>query len=69
MKISDPIMFGHAVRAYYERALNKHAAVFEELRFDANNGIGDAYDKIKSLPADQSALIKADLDALPDGRS
>ena len=43
MKISDPIMFGHAVRAYYERALNKHAAVFEELRFDANNGIGDAY--------------------------
>jgi isocitrate dehydrogenase len=63
MKISDPIMFGHAVRAYYERALNKHAAVFEELHFDANNGIGDAYDKIKSLPADQSALIKADLDA------
>ena len=63
MKISDPIMFGHAVRAYYESALNKHAAVFEELRFDANNGIGDAYDKIKSLPADQCALIKADLDA------
>ena len=63
MKISDPIMFGHAVRAYYEPALNKHAAVFEELHFDANNGIGDAYDKIKSLPADQSALIKADLDA------
>ena len=63
MKISDPIMFGHAVRAYYEPALLKHAAVFEELHFDANNGIGDAYDKIKSLPADQSALIKADLDA------
>jgi len=63
MKISDPIMFGHAVKAYYHTALSKHAAVFEQLRFDANNGIGDAYDKIKSLPADQSAAIKADLDA------
>ncbi|MFT4633547.1 MAG: isocitrate dehydrogenase [Candidatus Azotimanducaceae bacterium] len=63
MKISDPIMFGHAVNTYYAVALAKHATVLEQLGFDANNGIGDAYDKIASLPADQSAAIKADLDA------
>jgi isocitrate dehydrogenase len=62
MKISDPIMFGHAVNTYYAPALAKHVAVLEQLGFDANNGIGDAYDKIKSLPADQCAKIKADLD-------
>jgi isocitrate dehydrogenase len=63
MKISDPILFGHCVRVYYKDAFEKHAAVFEELGVDANNGIGDAYDKINNLPADQAAAIKADLDA------
>jgi len=63
MKVSDPIMFGHCVRAYYKDAFEKHAAVFEELGVDANNGVGDAYEKIQSLPADQAAEIKADLDA------
>ena len=63
MKVSDPIMFGHCVRAYYKDAFDKHAAVFEELGVDANNGVGDAYEKIQSLPADQAAEIKADLDA------
>jgi len=63
MKVSDPIMFGHCVRAYYKAAFEKHAAVFEELGVDANNGVGDAYEKIQQLPADQAAGIKADLDA------
>lgn len=63
MKVSDPIMFGHCVRAYYKSAFEKHAAVFEELGVDANNGIGDAYDKIGQLPAEQAGQIKADLDA------
>ena len=63
MKVSDPIMFGHCVRAYYKDAFEKHAAVFEELGVDANNGVGDAYEKIQSLPSDQAAEIKADLDA------
>ena len=44
MKISDPIMFGHCVKAYYKAALEKHAAVLEEVGFNANNGIGDACD-------------------------
>lgn len=63
MKVSDPIMFGHCVRAYYKTAFEKHAAVFEQLGVDANNGVGDAYEKIQQLPADQAAEIKADLDA------
>ena len=63
MKVSDPIIFGHAVKAYYRDAFNKHADVFAELGVDANNGVGDAYDKIESLPEAQRDEIKADLDA------
>lgn len=63
MKISDPIIFGHGVRAYYESAFEKHAAVFEEIGVDTRNGVGDAYEKIKQLPAEQAALIEADLNA------
>ena len=63
MKVSDPIIFGHAVKAYYRDAFAKHADVFAELGVDPNNGVGDAYDKIQNLPLDQQAGIKADLDA------
>ena len=63
MKVSDPIMFGHCVRAYYKNAFDKHAKIFEELGVDANNGVGDAYEKLASLPAEQADAIKADLDA------
>ena len=63
MKVSDPIIFGHAVKAYYRDAFTKHADVFAELGVDPNNGVGDAYDKIQNLPLDQQTEIKADLDA------
>ena len=63
MKVSDPIIFGHAVKAYYRDAFTKHADVFAELGVDPNNGVGDAYDKIQNLPLDQQTGIKADLDA------
>ena len=63
MKVSDPIIFGHAVKAFYKDAFAKHGALFDQLGVDANNGIGDAYEKIKSLPADQQAAVRADLDA------
>ncbi len=61
MKVSDPIIFGHAVKTYYREAFEKHASVFADLGVDANNGVGDAYDKIQRLPEDQQAEIKADL--------
>ncbi|MFT4798425.1 MAG: isocitrate dehydrogenase [Candidatus Azotimanducaceae bacterium] len=63
MKVSDPILFGHGVKAFYKAAFDKHADVFESLGVDPNNGVGDAYAKIMSLPADQAAAIRADLDA------
>ena len=68
MKVSDPIMFGHCVRAYYSDVFAKHAATFEEIGVNANNGIGDAYAKIAKLPAEQKAEIEADLAAVYETR-
>ena len=62
MKVSDPIIFGHAVKAYYAAAFEKHSGVFEKLGVDPNNGIGDIYEKIKGLSAEQSNEIRDDLD-------
>ncbi len=68
MKVSDPIMFGHAVEAYYSDVFDKHTALFDELGVDSNNGIGDAYAKIADLPADRKAEVEADLDAVYEDR-
>jgi len=68
MKVSDPIMFGHAVRTYYKDVFDKHAATFESLGVSPNNGIGDVYAKIKKLPAEQRAAIEADLQAVYTAR-
>jgi isocitrate dehydrogenase len=64
MKVSDPIMFGHAVRAYYKDVFDKHATTFDQLGVDPDNGIGDVYAKIQKLPADKRAEIEADLQAV-----
>jgi isocitrate dehydrogenase len=64
MKVSDPIMFGHAVRAYYKDVFDKHAVTFDELGVDPDNGIGDVYAKIQKLPADTRAAIEADITAV-----
>ena len=66
MKVSDPIMFGHCVRAYYRDVFKKHEALFGEIGVDANNGIGDVYAKIEGHSAE--ARVKADLDAVYKGR-
>ncbi|MFT7558564.1 MAG: isocitrate dehydrogenase [Flavobacteriales bacterium] len=63
MKVSDPIIFGHAVRVFFAPVLEKHAAVIEELSVDLNNGLGDLFAKIESLSAEQQAEIKADIEA------
>ena len=63
MKVSDPIMFGHAVRAYYGDAFAAFDDLFTSINVDPNNGIGDAYDKIQQLPTDQQAAVQAALDA------
>jgi len=66
MKVSDPIMFGHAVTVFFADVFDKHAAVFEKLGVDANNGLGDVYAKIATLPDAQRTVIEADLRAVYD---
>jgi isocitrate dehydrogenase len=61
MKVSDPIMFGHAVTVFYKDVFDKHAAVFAELGVDPKNGVGDVYAKIVGLPDAQRAEIEADI--------
>src|SRR5690606_6024594 len=64
MKVSDPIMFGHAVTVYFKDVFEKHAETFASLGIDPNNGLGDVYNKIQSLPADKKAEIEADIQAV-----
>merc|ERR1719331_227232 len=61
MKISDPIMFGHCVKAFYKDVFAKYAATFEKLKVDANNGLGDVYKKIVALPEAERKAIEADI--------
>ena len=63
MKVSDPIIFGHAVRAYFEKVFTKHEATLNELGVNPNNGFGDLLAKIESLPADKKAEIERDIEA------
>jgi isocitrate dehydrogenase len=64
MKVSDPKIFGHAVTVYYKDVFEKHAATFQKLGVDPDNGLGDVYTKIKSLPEDQRKTIEADIQAV-----
>ncbi|MDT9546910.1 MAG: NADP-dependent isocitrate dehydrogenase [Chlorobium phaeovibrioides] len=64
MKVSDPIMFGHAVSVFYRDVFEKHAAVIKELGVNVRNGLGDLYAKIKTLPDAQRAEIEADIQAV-----
>ncbi len=63
MKVSDPIIFGHAVRAYFKVLFDKHGETFAQLGVDLRNGFGDLVAKIEKLPADQKAAIEADIKA------
>ncbi|PKK86184.1 MAG: isocitrate dehydrogenase (NADP(+)) [Thermoplasmata archaeon HGW-Thermoplasmata-1] len=63
MKVSDPIIFGHAVSVFFNDVFEKHAKVFDELGIDPNNGLGDIYAKIAALPAEKKAEIETDIKA------
>lgn len=63
MKVSDPVMFGHAVTVYFKDVFTKHATLFAELGVDPRNGLGDVYAKIANLPAAQKEQIEADIQA------
>lgn len=62
MKISDPIMFGHAVSVYYREALDKHADALKEIGANVNNGLTDVLEKLSRLPAEKKAEIEADIE-------
>jgi len=63
MKISDPIMFGHAVTVYFKDVFDKHAATIKELNVNVNNGLGDLLAKIATLPDAKRKEIEADIQA------
>ncbi|MBN2161845.1 MAG: NADP-dependent isocitrate dehydrogenase [Pontiellaceae bacterium] len=64
MKVSDPIIFGHCVAVFYKDVFEKHAEILSELGVDANNGLGDLYAKIATLPSEKKAEIEADIMAV-----
>ncbi len=66
MKVSDPILFGHAVTVYYKGVFAKYADTFQALGVSPNNGLGDVYAKIANLPTAEKAAIAADLQAVYD---
>jgi isocitrate dehydrogenase len=61
MKVSHPIVFGHAIKVFYKDAFAKHGKLFDELGVNVNNGLSDLYSKIESLPASQRDEIIDDL--------
>jgi len=64
MKVSDPIIFGHAVKVFFKDLIAKHAAVTQaSSASNFNNGLGDLVAKIQTLPADKKAAIEADIKA------
>ncbi|PML98391.1 NADP-dependent isocitrate dehydrogenase [Vibrio breoganii] len=68
MKVSDPVIFGHAVKVYYKDVFEKYGSLFDELGVDVNNGLGDVYAKIESLPEAQKQEIIAAVNAVYETR-
>ncbi|MET0452469.1 MAG: NADP-dependent isocitrate dehydrogenase [Mycobacterium sp.] len=68
MKVSHPIVFGHAVKVFYKDAFAKHQALFDELGVNVNNGLSDLYAKIETLSATQHEEIIRDLHACHEHR-
>jgi isocitrate dehydrogenase len=63
MKVSDPIVFGHCVRVFFENVFANHGATLDELGVDPNNGFGDVIAKIAELPEEERAAIEVDIQA------
>jgi isocitrate dehydrogenase len=68
MKVSDPVLFGHAVSVYFRPVFEKHAETFKQLGVNPDNGLGDLYCKIQTLPAGKRDEIEADIKAVYDVR-
>ncbi|WP_370407699.1 NADP-dependent isocitrate dehydrogenase [Tenacibaculum dicentrarchi] len=64
MKVSDPIIFGHAVRVFFKDLFTKHSATFEQIGVDVNNGFGNLLSNLEELSEDKKAEILADIEAI-----
>jgi isocitrate dehydrogenase len=64
MKVSDPVIFGHAVTVFFEEVFTKYKAEFQEIGVDPTNGLGDVYSKVSKLPEDKAKAILNDLEAI-----
>ena len=62
MKVSDPIIFGHAVKVFFKDVFTKHAETLDEIGVDVNNGFGNLIEKIQGLPEAKRKEIQADID-------
>ena len=68
MKVSDPIIFGHAVKAFFKPVFETHGETFEKLNVNVNNGFGDLIAKIQSLPEDEKLAIERSIESCLDQR-
>ncbi len=68
MKVSDPIIFGHAVRVFFKDVFAKHQAILDEIGVDVNNGFGNLLSKLEELPADKRSEIEADIQNVYNAR-
>ncbi|MFC7358596.1 NADP-dependent isocitrate dehydrogenase [Jejudonia soesokkakensis] len=66
MKVSDPIIFGHAVRVYFSELFKKYGSTFEEIGVDVRNGFGDLLSKLNELPTDKASEILAEINTIMD---
>ncbi|MBL4643872.1 MAG: NADP-dependent isocitrate dehydrogenase, partial [Flavobacteriaceae bacterium] len=64
MKVSDPIIFGHAVRVFFKELFAKHGETFNQIGVDVNNGFGNLIGKLEELPADKKAEILSDIETI-----
>lgn len=64
MKVSDPVIFGHAVTVFFEDVFNKYEDEFKKIGVDPTNGLGDVYNKISELPDEKSEAIRKDIEAI-----
>ena len=68
MKVSDPIIFGHGVKVFFDKVFQNHAQTLKKLGVDPNNGFGDLLSKIEELPSDKKAIIENDIKACYEDR-
>ena len=66
MKVSDPIIFGHAVRTYFKELFEKHATIFDEIGVDVNNGFGNLLSNLDEVSAEKKVEILKDIDTILD---